>query len=625
MKVKYLVIVSLLLAVLTISAVSAAEDVMSDDVLTADEEVDVQQAPLEEEKLADSVSADDFTVHVEEQIAVNSTDPVMTVSPNEISPEGNLTVNVGDNEVPIYNEKWEGHASPGLSDLNITAVGTYRIVANFVPVSGSPINLADYVLNVTEEEGYEGLEVTINDVYVGPEESEICLVYVYVAGTVEGNISVYLDDDLCYNKSISYEDEIWLSNLNKKVKMGKYKVRVMFDDGEKVTLVKSKVATLDYGFGFFTEDIAIGGDSTCSIDLPDDATGELYVTLNGKRSKVNYKDGWATWTVSTDSLELNKTYNVSVELRNDPIYPYKVSSFEIVTVPNLLTPTYSASIGEKQVVLVDMPAKYSGTLKLFKAKPVGEDDDYQKDGDAIATANVVNGKAKVDVPSYDAEGYYYFIAEFTTGGQVYSEEFIIHVEKNMGDISASVTPEAIDVGNSVAVKITGPKNKDLTFEIYVDNVYLKGVSLENGEATLSVPFATAGEHFVKVSFDEVSAIDDDFAYSNTFKVTVKEKPAPAPAPAKQVISLTLKKVTVKKSAKKLVLAATLKINKKAVKGKKIVFKFNGKKYAAKTNKKGVAKVTIKKNVLKKLKVGKKVKIQAAYGKTTKKLTVKVKK
>jgi len=587
--------------------------------------VDVQQAPLEEEKLADSVSADDFTVHVEEQIAVNSTDPVMTVSPNEISPEGNLTVNVGDNEVPIYNEKWEGHASPGLSDLNITAVGTYRIVANFVPVSGSPINLADYVLNVTEEEGYEGLEVTINDVYVGPEESEICLVYVYVAGTVEGNISVYLDDDLCYNKSISYEDEIWLSNLNKKVKMGKYKVRVMFDDGEKVTLVKSKVATLDYGFGFFTEDIAIGGDSTCSIDLPDDATGELYVTLNGKRSKVNYKDGWATWTVSTDSLELNKTYNVSMELRNDPIYPYKVSSFEIVTVPNLLTPTYSASIGEKQVVLVDMPAKYSGTLKLFKAKPVGEDDDYQKDGDAIATANVVNGKAKVDVPSYDAEGYYYFIAEFTTGGQVYSEEFIIHVEKNMGDISASVTPEAIDVGNSVAVKITGPKNKDLTFEIYVDNVYLKGVSLENGEATLSVPFATAGEHFVKVSFDEVSAIDDDFAYSNTFKVTVKEKPAPAPAPAKQVISLTLKKVTVKKSAKKLVLAATLKINKKAVKGKKIVFKFNGKKYAAKTNKKGVAKVTIKKNVLKKLKVGKKVKIQASYGKTTKKLTVKVKK
>lgn len=130
MKVKYLVIVSLLLAALTISAVSAAEDVMSDDVLTADEEVDVQQAPLEEEKLADSVSADDFTVHVEEQIAVNSKDPVMTVSPNEISPEGNLTVNVGDSDVPVYNENFEEYTDLYMSALNITSVGTYKIVAN---------------------------------------------------------------------------------------------------------------------------------------------------------------------------------------------------------------------------------------------------------------------------------------------------------------------------------------------------------------------------------------------------------------------------------------------------------------------------------------------------------------
>ena len=93
----------------------------------------------------------------------------------------------------------------------------------------------------------------------------------------------------------------------------------------------------------------------------------------------------------------------------------------------------------------------------------------------------------------------------------------------------------------------------------------------------------------------------------------------------QSIKLTLKKINVKKSAKKLVLKATLKINGKIAKGKKITFKFNKKTYKAKTNKKGVAKVTIKKSVLKKLKVGKKVKYQAGYGKTIVKKTVKVKK
>ena len=89
-------------------------------------------------------------------------------------------------------------------------------------------------------------------------------------------------------------------------------------------------------------------------------------------------------------------------------------------------------------------------------------------------------------------------------------------------------------------------------------------------------------------------------------------------------SLKLSKVKVKKSAKKLVIKATLK-GKKPIKGKKLTFKFNGKTYKAKTNKKGIAKVTIKKSALKKLKVGKKVKYQVTYLKNTVKKSVKVKK
>ena len=89
--------------------------------------------------------------------------------------------------------------------------------------------------------------------------------------------------------------------------------------------------------------------------------------------------------------------------------------------------------------------------------------------------------------------------------------------------------------------------------------------------------------------------------------------------------LSLNTVEVKKSAKKLVLKATLKQGKNVLKNKKVVFKFNGKKFTSKTNKKGVAKVTIKKGVLKKLKAGKKVKYQATYLKDTVKKASKVKK
>ena len=90
--------------------------------------------------------------------------------------------------------------------------------------------------------------------------------------------------------------------------------------------------------------------------------------------------------------------------------------------------------------------------------------------------------------------------------------------------------------------------------------------------------------------------------------------------------VTLKSATVKKSAKKLILQASLaKVNGKYLKSKKVTFKFNGKKYTAKTDKKGIAKVTIKSNILKKLKVGKKVTYQATYLKDTVKKSVKVKK
>ena len=88
--------------------------------------------------------------------------------------------------------------------------------------------------------------------------------------------------------------------------------------------------------------------------------------------------------------------------------------------------------------------------------------------------------------------------------------------------------------------------------------------------------------------------------------------------------LKTKKVTVKKTAKKFTLQATLKINGKLVKGKVIKFKFKGKTYKAKTNKKGVAKVTIKKKVIKKLKKGKTYTVKVIYLKDTVKSSVKVK-
>jgi len=88
--------------------------------------------------------------------------------------------------------------------------------------------------------------------------------------------------------------------------------------------------------------------------------------------------------------------------------------------------------------------------------------------------------------------------------------------------------------------------------------------------------------------------------------------------------LKANKITVKKTAKKFTLKATLKINDQPVKGKIVTFKFNGKTYKVKTNAKGIAQKTLNKKVIKKLKKGKTYPVEISYLKDTIKTTVKVK-
>ncbi len=196
---------------------------------------------------------------------------------------------------------------------------------------------------------------------------------------------------------------------------------------------------------------------------------------------------------------------------------------------------------------------------------------------------------------------------------------IVDLKENV-DPELTISVANIEVGNAAIVLITTNSTFTGTVAVQVANKNFT-VNVKNGKGNVSVAGLDVGTYTATATFAP-NAFFISSVKSTTFKVT--SKPV-TPAKKANVIKLTLKKVKIKKSAKKLVLKATLKINGKAVKGKKIIFKFKGKKYIGKTNKKGVAKVTIKKKVLKKLKVGKKVTYRAKYSTKTVKKTVKVKK
>ena len=148
-----------------------------------------------------------------------------------------------------------------------------------------------------------------------------------------------------------------------------------------------------------------------------------------------------------------------------------------------------------------------------------------------------------------------------------------------------------------------PETEGQNVTVLIDNKMKSYKTDKNGFITVEIDKNfKVGTHTIKIQYRNASVKN---------KVAVKHL-------------LALKSATVKKSAKKLVLTASLaKVNGKYLKNKKITFKFNDKTYKSNTNSKGIAKVTIKSSVLKMLKAGKKVSYQAIYLKDTVKRTAKI--
>ena len=278
----------------------------------------------------------------------------------------------------------------------------------------------------------------------------------------------------------------------------------------------------------------------------------------------------------------------------------KTKAVEFKYHPSVLSP--DVAVGETAIIAVEHLPGSKGTAILYNYDNV-----KKVKGSIVQTASVVDGSAVFALNGLSKGKHYYVLDMVINGQQFLNNHESFNVKENSGGFSAKISANTILLGKDVTVSLAGPKSYDFA-KIYVDGRLVKTVSFMKGSIRELVPKLSMGKHYVKVKFE-----GDNRFYSKTFVVNVN------------LIKLTLNKVNVKKSAKKLVLKSTLKVNKKAKKGLKVTFKFNGKKYKAKTNKKGVAQVTIKKNVLKKLKVGKKVKYQVSYSQKTVKKTAKVKK
>lgn len=342
-------------------------------------------------------------------------------------------------------------------------------------------------------------------------------------------------------------------------------------------------------------------DVTVEIKIPSDATGTITLTVAGKEYKSNIENG--TCKIKLPNLK-DDVYLYSIAYSGDEQYhPFNDAGKFNVT----KTSKPHEDIDRNTTLDIDFP-NIKGLISgcTFKMQLPSD-----ATGNIILTINnktysypVVNGAANVKIPN-SSEGYKYTITY--SGDNKYSSF------TREGILDKAKFDPAIFANNANVIYSSG--------SYYNIKVYGTDGKLANG-ATVKITGKISQTLKTKKGIAKFKVTQVPGTYK--IKITALGKTVTKTITVKHLV--TLKTVTVKKSAKKLVLQATLgKINGKYLNKKAVTFKFNGKTYKTKTDAKGVAKVTIQSSVLKKLKVGKKVTYQATYSKDTVKKTVKIKK
>ena len=497
----------------------------------------------------------------------------------------------GSVDLSVNGKKFTSNVDSGKATFKVPdlTMGEHDVIVSYSGDDKYPAGSYNNILNVSY------FAVT------GEIENTQCMVSLVLPSNATGNLVVYNNNrkSQLFLKAVENgRASIDLTSLT----VGKYDLRIYYDGSDYD--VKEFTTQFDVlPKIYISQNITVGDIGQIFVDL-DNSTGHLLILVDGLSPVLlEIEEGIVNYTFDTEGLSKGN-HSVSFQYFGNSFdgnifyaenqktgYPMPIY-YNMYLLPK--SPQVNMTAGDDWVV-VDC-GNATGTIEVFV------------DGVSKGIFNIVNGIALIDLSQVKNGNYN--ITFMYSGDSVYdgfTRDMVVSVNHKVPSITAKN-----------AKVLYSSKGK------YSVTVYDKDGNVSEG---VKVSFIIGGKVY-KTSKTNSKGVATIVIGKNpgTYKVTVKALDVNVTKTLTVKHLLTLKKVTVKRSAKNLILTATLaKVNKKYLKNKKVTFKFNGKKYTAKTNKKGVAKVTIKSSVLKKLKVGKKVKYQATYLKDTVKRSIKVKK
>ena len=348
--------------------------------------------------------------------------------------------------------------------------------------------------------------VNVSDIKVGDD----AVISIAVPEITSGVVSVTVGDAIYNVAVVDGKGSLTLSGLAS----GSYDVVAKFNGDDKYLAsedsAKFNVTKLASTIDIAVDNIKVGEDAVISVALPEDATGEVIISVNGKNYTVMTKYGMANVTISDLA---NGTYSVDAFYNGDDIYaPIKNSTaFTVSKVSDYNMTVDIADIvkGENATITVTIPEDGTGSVIVTI-----NGTDYK--------GTVIKGIAKVIIPDLD-EGTYKVVT-FYTGDNKYDSMIVngtITVNKNtrttliMDDVvkyfrgSQKLIAKLVDgFGNPIA-------NATVYFTIN-GRVYAK-ITDENGMASMGIGLVP-NEYKVNALFNGTK--DHDKSTANA-TVTVK--------------------------------------------------------------------------------------------------------
>ena len=410
---------------------------------------------------------------------------------------GNVIVTVAGKEYTVKVTDGKGIATG-----DKLAAGTYAFAAvwagddnyNIVTENG------DFKVNKIDS----SVAVNVNNIKVGEELT----ITVNVPSDATGDVTVSVDGKE-YNVAIENGKAVkTIADL----KANDYTVTVKYsgDNNYNAAVAASSftVSKVDSTMDVTVNDIVFGGDLTVDAVLPDDATGEVVITVNGVDYPVPIVDGKATGTIGGLAAG---DYTVTVKYAGDDKY----TAVEIAK---------GVNVAKAQPVLGVVIADVDyGNGFVIEATLTGVNN-APLSGNVIVTVagkeyivEVTDGKG-IFTGDKLAAGTYGFAAAWAGNDNYNAVVENGDFKVNKIDSTVAVNADDIKVGENVTVTVNVPTDATGDVIIIVDGVDYT-VAIENGKAVKTIADLKANDYTVTVKY---SGDNNYNANQNTTEFTVSK-------------------------------------------------------------------------------------------------------